>query len=508
MLPTTIRTMKQHSAPVGAASPGSKTTYVDPRAGQGTVFDAIGDAFVLVGPDGRIEAFNRAAQEMFGYAAAEVVGEPLSLLIPERMRATHERHVDDQAAGRRHPPGPGRPPVPGRRRNGEEFPAEISLAAIDIDGERLMAATIRDVSGRVATERALVESERRFRVTFEESPVAMALVDLDGSFIAGNRALADQTGYSLTQLTGMRLEDLVDPDDLPIVTTGIEGLLAGVDRVVRMELRQHTAAGAAIVIDLSLALVTDPDGTARHVIGQALDVTERVRWQERLEETVRSKDELIASISHELRTPLTAMVGFTQILSEAPGTLSEDERSELLRTVVTESGDLANIIEDLLVAAKADTGDLAVVEVPVDLGAEVERILESWPRSEAAHVVVAGSPTAAVGDPGRVRQIIRNLLSNALRYGGGRIWIVLDGDEAAARVTVCDDGPALSPEDADRIFQPYQRAHPTVGVTASMGLGLAISRQLARLMGGELTLRRVAGGNGFELTLPSVVSER
>lgn len=112
-----------------------------------------------------------------------------------------------------------------------------------------------------------------------------------------------------------------------------------------------------------------------------------------------------------------------------------------------------------------------------------------------------GGPVRVSGDPARVRQILRNLISNALRYGGDELRVSVSSDESAGYVTVTDKGPGVPAEDQAAIFEPYQRAHNAPGVTASMGLGLTISRQLARLMDGDVTYRRQADESIFTLTL-------
>ncbi len=153
-------------------------------------------------------------------------------------------------------------------------------------------------------------------------------------------------------------------------------------------------------------------------------------------------------------------------------------------------------------AAKADIGALEVTSVPVNLRAQTAQVLESFQRDQVAHIELVGHSVRAVGDPDRVRQVVRNLVSNALRYSGDTIRIEVLSGSTNADVLVCDNGTAIPEEDRERIFQPYQRAHNTPGLADSMGLGLAISRQLAQLMGGDLTYRHHNGESIFELALP------
>lgn len=226
--------------------------------------------------------------------------------------------------------------------------------------------------------------------------------------------------------------------------------------------------------------------------------------ESQLRDSLRSKEELIASISHEMRTPLTAVVGFAQLLQISDSGLSAGERAELIRSIADEGLDLTNIVEDLLTAAKAEAGTLTVVSVPVDLRANAAQVLETLSRYQPIELI--GSAVRVSGDPGRVRQILRNLISNALRYGGDQIRINVI-DDPSPRVQVRDNGRGIPANEQDRIFDAYQRAHNAPGLTASMGLGLTISRSLARLMGGDLTYSYEGGESVFELLLPRLVPD-
>ena len=229
---------------------------------------------------------------------------------------------------------------------------------------------------------------------------------------------------------------------------------------------------------------------------------EREAARENREQLIRAKDQFLASISHELRTPLTAVVGFGEILRDSGGTLSENERREFLDVLIAQGSDVTNIVNDLLVAAKADIGTLNVSRVPVNLRAQTAQVLEAFNRDQMARIgLTHAHDVRAMGDPDRIRQIIRNLITNALRYGGDDVHVEVVGDEQTG-ILVCDSGPGIPDQDRERIFQPYQRAHDAPGVAGSLGLGLSISRKLARLMEGDLVYRHDRHRSIFELSLP------
>ena len=270
-----------------------------------------------------------------------------------------------------------------------------------------------------------------------------------------------------------------------------------------MEKRYLRADGEVLWGKLRASVVRDSQGSPLYQIFQLVDITQLKDSHQRLKELVRSKDEFIASISHELRTPLTAVLGFAELLGEEESGLSATDRDMMIQSIVHEAFDLASIVEDLLVAARAEIGTLSVTAVPVDLRAETARVIETYEQEVAASIKVDGESVQALGDPIRVRQILRNLLSNAIRYGGDDIRVNLLNGKASVRVLVNDNGSGVPAEDEAFIFEPYHRAYKAVGVSGSVGLGLTVSRKLARLMSGDLTFQRNEGRSIFQLTLPA-----
>ncbi len=219
----------------------------------------------------------------------------------------------------------------------------------------------------------------------------------------------------------------------------------------------------------------------------------------RLEELVRSKDELVASVSHELRTPLTAVVGLAEEMAASAMEFDRETLAELAAVVAEQSRELAHLVEDLLVAARVESGGLTVQVTEFDLRAEAETVVAAL----GLEVPVRGQEAVVAADPLRCRQIIRNLLTNAKRYGGDHIEIRLASEADRIVLSVVDDGDGVPEEDAKRIFDAYVRGHEAVA-PGSVGIGLAVSRNLADLMGGALEYRRRDGLTEFHLVLPSL----
>ena len=221
--------------------------------------------------------------------------------------------------------------------------------------------------------------------------------------------------------------------------------------------------------------------------------------KEQLEALLVSKDRLIASVSHELRTPLTGVIGLTSLIRETATGQLDDETTGLLDLVVEQGNELSNIIEDLLTHARSEAGTLQVESVAFSLTEEAMTVAAS----QDLEPPETTPEVWARGDPLRTRQILRNLITNAWRYGGPTIRIILEVTPETAYVTVEDDGPGVPAGAINSIFEPYRSAHETVTEPGSVGLGLALSRSMAHMMGGELTHEKRDGHTRFTLAIPA-----
>lgn len=232
-----------------------------------------------------------------------------------------------------------------------------------------------------------------------------------------------------------------------------------------------------------------------NVLIAVADVTHAHDKQEALAQMVEAKDKFIASVSHELRTPLTAVVGLTSAMADP--SMGPDEVAELTGLVSGQAKEMSHIIEDLLVASRGDMGEISVEIQDVELAEQVRAVVNS---TGVEPISLPGSLPSVTADSGRVRQILRNLLTNVERYGGPQLRIMGGVTHRTAWIEVRDNGEGVPPEKAEAIFEPYTTAHP--GVTGSVGLGLAVARQLAELMRGSLVYRRDGGETVFRLELP------
>jgi signal transduction histidine kinase len=248
--------------------------------------------------------------------------------------------------------------------------------------------------------------------------------------------------------------------------------------------------------------------TLEHVLGVLLiagalaTLIARIRgWLGRLD---AGRSQMLGTVSHELRNNLTGVMGLTEIVGMDD--LSLDETRELVALAHQQAVDASEIVEDLLTATRLENSALSVTVASVDVNHEVETTARRFSGAGTALTVEADPaiPPAAA-DALRVRQVLRNLISNAVRYGGDSIKISTHSDGASIEVTVADDGPGVPKRDEASIFLPYRRSTGAAHAE-SVGLGLWVSRQLAVAMGGSLQYRRTGGWTEFVFSLPARAS--
>lgn len=226
---------------------------------------------------------------------------------------------------------------------------------------------------------------------------------------------------------------------------------------------------------------------------------ERADARAGLRAQIKSKDEFLASVSHELRTPLTAVIGFSEAISE--GGLGPEETQELIRVLASEAKEMAAIIEDLLVGARTDSSELIIAPEAISVGRAVKAVADGLGIA-LSYAEEGPGDAEAWADPIRLRQIVRNLLTNAQRHGGERVRVVVTPRDPAVIIEVRDDGTGVPLGERERIFEPYQRNTQGRTLPSSVGLGLTVSRRLTVLMGGELAYRHDGFESIFCLTLP------
>jgi PAS domain S-box-containing protein len=388
-----------------------------------------------------------------------------------------------------------------RRLDGTTFWGRINAAVVrDPEGQpQYLDGVIEDVDSHKA-------AEQRFRRAFACSATGMALAIPGGNFLEANRTFQKLVGYSSDDLSTMTWEDLTFPEDRDWSRILVETVLAGQSDSIDIEKRYLRHDGSMMWGRVSAALTRDSDGNPREAIVQLNDVTAAHELRQRLDADMRTKDAFLASASHELRTPLAAVLGFANLLGSSDMALSNEEREFATEAIAREAGKMAVLIENMLVASRAELGTLYLASVEVDLRAQVAQVVETLDADERQAVEIRGSSSVrAIGDPLRTRLIVQNLIVNALQHGQPPIIIDI-GEPGVEQVTlaVSDSGPGIPEVVRMSAFDRFSSSLPLGTQPAQLGLGLWVSKRLAVLMGGDLSYRYAGDSSVFELTLPAL----
>lgn len=416
----------------------------------------------------------------------------------------------------------------------------VAFAALLVSSSALFAQSDQTVRAIGKAREAQMAQELLTATTATRASVALTLIlaqtetaqdeDLNAS-LADLLGLAAETDARARKVSEAGNEPALTPVSPVVVAVAArirEGAPLEAERIVQADLIpaiDQMEAGAVLVRDEALRRLAAEDGTAGTMaraasIAVALIVpgvalvslrTIQRRRQSRRDleirlehETERSriKDEMIANLSHELRTPLTAIYGMALAMAE-DGFSDPDLIREGTDIIVGEAADLSRMVDDLLVAAKVEAGEIAVVPGEVDPVALIAEVLVPFDRSRV--IVRRSDPGPVLADPLRLKQVVRNLVSNAIKHGGQRIAVVgrTQGNEFVIAVT--DDGDGVPSDLEPRLFDRFIHDGAAPLTAGSVGLGLAIAHELVRRMGGDLRYDRSAGRTTFSLTLPLAV---
>lgn len=378
----------------------------------------------------------------------------------------------------------------------------------------IRAATLRE-SLRQAEE-ATQESQEHFRIIFEAAPVGMAVVQLDSRFHRTNPAFRAMVGYEDAELAELSLEQLTHPQNRAGEAAALEDLRSGRRAVARCEGRLLCKDGREVWVSRTTTLLQDPRGGPPCALVMAEDITSRQqveqelrRAKEEAEAANRAKSLFLANVSHEVRTPLSGILGMAELTLATDLTAEQRGYLELLRA----SGHvLQAIISDLLDLSRIEAGGLSLSPAPFEPRRLLEETLSGFSARarekelQLHHEVTDGVPAWVVGDAARLRQIMVNLLDNALKFTEhGDIRVRLDATSqdgtVELRLTVSDTGIGIAADRQAAIFEPFVQADPSIGQRyGGTGLGLAISSRLAGLMAGRLWVESEPGaGSRFHL---------
>jgi PAS domain S-box-containing protein len=489
-------------------------------------FDTTDDFLFVLDEQGRILKVNRTVTVRLGYSEDELRGRLAQSLHPEADQARAMVMMAALLSG-----AVDHCPLPIEAHDGTVIPVETRTVRGSWDGRPVIFGICKDIAG-------LRISEEKFAKAFHGSPALMTLIDLGTLTVYDvNQAFLDVLGYSRAAVIGKRPTELNLFADLKQRDALVDALLHGrPPRNVEVQLRTrhgHIRDGLVSTETLSLSresliLAVVVDITERKRVEAALRLTaaELERRNQELAvardaalDAARVKSQFLANMSHEIRTPLNGMLGLAELLSRSP--LSSDQQEYV--DSITRCGDLLlSILNTILDYSKLEAGRLQIEAIPFDLHAVVFDVVEFYgTKASPADVELVvdldpALPSGFLGDPGRLRQVLGNLVSNAVKFTAkGHILIEAkqvsrDGGKAVLSIAISDTGEGIPEEAQGRLFQPFTQADASTSRKhGGTGLGLALSKRIVEGMGGQIVLQsQPEQGATLTVTLALPINEK
>jgi PAS domain S-box-containing protein len=471
------------------------------------LLEAAPDAMVIVGVDGRIVLVNGQTEHLFGYERRDLLGQPIEILVPDRFRAGHPAHRQAYFADvRMRPMGTGLA-LQARRKDGSEFPAEISLAHLRTEDGMLVTAAIRDV-----TERHKADDLRlRLASIVDFSADAIISKTLDGVVTSWNHGAERIFGYSADEMIGRPIATLIPEARMDEEARVIAQLKRG-EVVEHFETQRRRADGRIIDVSVTLSAIRDSAGNvvaaskvARDISGRKQAERAMERAKEAAETANRELEAFSYSVAHDLRAPLRGIDGFSQALFEDYGDVLDATGKGYIARVRQSALHMAELIDDLLTLARVTQGE--VKHDRVDLSAIARtagaRVMDAHPGRSVELVVADG--ISAEGDARLLAIVFDNLLGNAWKFTGkrasARIEFGCAQQQGPPTYFVRDNGAGFDMAYSKKLFGVFQRLHGS-GEFEGTGIGLATVERIIRRHGGRVWAQgEVDRGATFFFTL-------
>ena len=478
-------------------------------------------AIFALDTEGRIVSWNVGAERAKGYTRKEIIGKHISVFYPPEAIAAGKPGKLLQLAVRH-----GRVEDEGWRvrKDGSLFWADVVITALkDPESGKLVgfAKVTRDLTQRVEAEQALRASEERFRqLVHSVKDYGIFMLDSRGYVRSWNDGAQRVSGYSADEITGQHFSLFYPAEDVAAGKPARELEIATTEGRFEEEGWRVRKDGTLFWSNVVITPLRNDKGEAIGFVKVTRDLTERRAAQERAiadarrvaeaEASSRAKSEFLAAMSHELRTPLNAIGGYTELLEVGvAGEVSQPQRDYLVRIRAAQQH-LLSLINDLLNYSRIEAGQVTYDIAPVAIKPLLQRVCELIEVQASAKGLVLSisecrGDITGLADRVKVEQILLNLLSNAIKFTPRHGSITLACGRAGKKVfiEVLDTGPGIPTDKQNAVFEPFvQLGRSLTHVQEGVGLGLAISRDLARAMRGDLTLESTSGqGARFTLTL-------
>ncbi len=514
-----------------------RTQILEREIHQRAVLDTIAEGIITTTPSGIIETVNPAIELIFGYQVSELVGKHINMLVPAcygKLQVKQVPAFDGMAAEENNAVVNMRQETVGLYRAGVSFPLEITVCEMHIDEQRKYNCTLRDITESKQAELTLREREKQFRKILDCSPLPMMVTDMSGNIELFNQKFVELFGWTIEEIATLnQWWEAVYPEDIyrNDIVSEWEQIVkkANTDgtEIPPQEWMLTCKNGDARMVEFRMM----PAGSEHNVIVIS-DITERIRAEtvlidarKQAELATKAKSEFLAVMSHEIRTPMNGVLGMAQLLQKS--VLNEEQRGQV--DILYQSGkSLLNIINDILDFSKVEAGKSELELSEFDLEQALSHIchlLSTKADEKGLELILNYShecPRYIVADAGRIRQVMLNLIGNAIKFTEKGHVVVRVRREGRADDLVdlllevqdtgigIDMGGEMNVEGESKLFLPFSQADAsTTRRFGGTGLGLAISKQLVKLMDGEIGVNSAPGlGSTFWLRLKLPLAEQ
>ncbi len=489
------------------------------------LLDGLGHALIVTDSLEKILYWNRAAEELYGWSAGEAMGRSVVEITSSADLVERAEEIMGELKAGRSWTGE----FAARRKDGTRFPALVTDTPVQDQQGNLVAiiGVSTDITEIKQTEE-LSRSEELFGLLDEVvKEYAIFMLDPEGCISNWSAGAERMKGYRAEEIVGRHFSVFYTPEDIERGHPEEELRIAKELGHYEEEGFRVRKDGSRLYASVLITALHDEEGNLRGFSKVVRNVTERRRYEDELkeahrtaaeagqaaEEANRAKSEFLANMSHEIRTPMNGVIGMIGLLID---TDLDEEQREYAETVRSSADNLLTIINDILDFSKIEAGKMDIEIIAFDLRTAVEESVgllaerAHYKGLEIASLVEAEVPTALKGDPGRIRQVLVNLLGNAVKFTEeGEVTLMVrlveeSDEEAVIRFEVKDTGIGMTEEQRGRLFQSFSQADASMTRRyGGTGLGLAISKQLVELMGGEIGVESEPGaGSTFFFALP------
>jgi len=464
-----------------------------------------------------IADWNAEAEQMFGWTPVEAVGMPSNRLVPPRNRDAYDRGLVQLAATAR----TDKREITAVHRDGREFKIEITLASQNRDGHQSFVAFAREMSPRQRALDAVGWDADRFRAILDQIEDGCFVVDLRGHYLFVNDAFCRIFGVERTDVLGAHFSITTTNRARRTETLALYADVFRTGRAVKSyEYAVELKNQAVKFVEQSVSLERDAQGRPIGFLGIIRDSTARKLAEHELEQAKeaaeaanRAKSEFLANMSHEIRTPMNGIIGMTDLALESSPT---PYQTDCLATIKRQADALLRIVNDVLDFSKIESRKIELESAPFTLSEVVDDVvkpLEIAAREKGLDItsrIAATVPARMVGDAVRLKQVLTNLIANAIKFterGMVSLDVLVDAEDAGATTLhfmVADTGIGIPAGKLVAIFQPFRQADgSTTRRFGGTGLGLTISATLVQLMGGRIWVHSEPGaGSTFHFTAP------